>query len=171
MHVKLPDNKIARTEIINIFQQDLNADEIVFPESGFSAKECLINGKSMLFADYIAQHELDIKLPLVADYSGAQINISFQSIDNEKKEVHFYAPVFKGTVYKQASKITNYRDSFNNSIPKELNSESIEYSCNCILNYLYGELEGNKIALNGSMTFGEIAYQLLNQTFVYLVVE
>jgi hypothetical protein len=47
----------------------------------------------------------------------------------------------------------------------------VEFSCNCILNYLYGELEGKRTgALKGPMTFGEVAYQLLNQTMVYLKV-
>ncbi len=42
-------------------------------------------------------------------------------------------------------------------------------SCNCILNYQYGELEGRKIPpFTGPVTFGEVAYQLLNQTLVYV---
>ena len=44
-----------------------------------------------------------------------------------------------------------------------------EFSCNCILNYLYGELEGKVTeGMYGPVTFGEIAYQLLNQTLVYV---
>ena len=46
------------------------------------------------------------------------------------------------------------------------------FTCNCILNYVYSELEGKKTGtLTGPMTFGEIAYQLLNQTIVYLTIE
>jgi hypothetical protein len=46
------------------------------------------------------------------------------------------------------------------------------FSCNCILNYIYGNLEGKKLAgTAGPITFGEIAYQLLNQTMVYLEFE
>lgn len=42
-------------------------------------------------------------------------------------------------------------------------------SCNCILNYLYGELEGKTTgSFTGPATFGEIAYVLLNQTLVKL---
>lgn len=45
------------------------------------------------------------------------------------------------------------------------------FACNCILNYLYSELEGKKVpTMLGPMTFGEIAYQLLNQTLVYLTI-
>jgi len=43
------------------------------------------------------------------------------------------------------------------------------YTCNCILNFLYGELEGKVIgSFDGPVTFGEIAYQLVNQTLVYV---
>ena len=42
------------------------------------------------------------------------------------------------------------------------------FSFNCILNYLYGNLNGKKIPpYTGPVTFGEIAYQLVNQTLVY----
>jgi hypothetical protein len=45
------------------------------------------------------------------------------------------------------------------------------FSCNCVLNYLHGQLEGRHTgALLGPMTFGEIAYQLLNQTLVHVSV-
>lgn len=49
---------------------------------------------------------------------------------------------------------------------------SPEFSCNCILNFLYSELEGKRTGeLIGPVTFGEVAYQLLNQTLVYLQIE
>ena len=38
-----------------------------------------------------------------------------------------------------------------------------------MLNYVYGELENKHTgSLTGPMTFGEIAFQLLNQTLVYV---
>ncbi|MEO0003956.1 MAG: hypothetical protein RLZZ22_1648, partial [Pseudomonadota bacterium] len=43
----------------------------------------------------------------------------------------------------------------------------VVFSCNCILNFLFGELEGKAIGgVEGPITFGEIGYQLLNQTMV-----
>jgi hypothetical protein len=46
------------------------------------------------------------------------------------------------------------------------------FSCNCILNFLYGGFEGKRINnFNGPITFGEIAYQLINQTLVYVLIE
>jgi len=48
----------------------------------------------------------------------------------------------------------------------------VAFSCNCILNFLYGELAGRSISpLHGPVTFGEIAHQLLNQTMVVLRVQ
>jgi hypothetical protein len=45
------------------------------------------------------------------------------------------------------------------------------FSCNCILNYLYAELEGKRTgAITGPITYGEIANLLLSQTLVRLLV-
>jgi len=40
-----------------------------------------------------------------------------------------------------------------------------------VLNYVYGELENKRTGnLTGPMTFGEIAFQVLNQTLVHVTV-
>src|SRR2546428_12260923 len=46
-------------------------------------------------------------------------------------------------------------------------SHEVPFACNCVLNFLYGKLEGTHAGLAGPFTFGEIAFQLLNQTMVY----
>lgn len=169
MHVSLPKSKYADISIANIFNQG-SGDTIEFPETGFQAKDAIINGKKQSFVDYLAQKQLDIRLPLVADYSGSMINISFQGIDKANNVVNFYAPVFKGVVYKHAAPIDDYIKQFSNLI-SEVGDQDITFSCNCILNYLYSQLEGKKTgSITGPITFGEIAYQLLNQTMVTLVV-
>ena len=46
------------------------------------------------------------------------------------------------------------------------------FSCNCILNFLYANLEGMRTGeATGPFTFGEIAYIQLNQTLVYVTFE
>ncbi|MGO9017966.1 MAG: DUF6976 family protein [Syntrophobacteraceae bacterium] len=70
----------------------------------------------------------------------------------------------------------NYVEGFNSTTFEEfLPAKSIRrtyYACNCILNFLYGELEGKKTGnITGPMTFGEIAYQLLNQPMVFLEID
>src|SRR5437867_2005630 len=47
-------------------------------------------------------------------------------------------------------------------------THDVAFACNCVLNFLYGKLDGARVGLPGPYTFGEIGYQLLNQTMVYL---
>ena len=63
--------------------------------------------------------------------------------------------------------VDDYAKEFNRK-REEVGAHAPVFSCNCILNYLYCGLEGKKIPpYCGPVTFGEIAYQLLNQTLVY----
>jgi len=168
IHFELPEDKIARLEITNIFTQSEDDTVIEFFNDGFNCTTCLINGQETNLAKYIAENNIDTKLPIISDYSGALINVSFQSIEDET--VNFYAPVFKNRKYKFAESISDYVTSFNSKIKKV--ETKPEFSCNCILNFLYGELEGRIIDdVTGPITFGEIGYQLLNQTLTFLFIE
>lgn len=168
MHVTLDSTKVANIGIVNILSQG-DGDSIEFPDTGFSASTCLINGIENNFADYMIEKNIDNKLPLVADYSGAMINVSVREIDQDNKSVSFFAPVFSGVEYKIAAPVADYVSAFQSALPK---LGSVTFSCNCVLNYLYSELEGKTTrGMTGPMTFGEIAYQLLNQTLVYLTIE
>lgn len=167
--VPLPPDKMARVDIVNLFTQG-NGDTITFPESGFSAATALINGKPTVFADYLDERKIDTHLPLVADYCGAMINVSIKGVSSSDRRVEFYAPVFTGQTYKVAAPVVDYVGSFQAVLPA--NVHGLVFSCNCILNYLYSNLEGKKTGgVVGPITFGEIAYQLLNQTLVYLAIE
>jgi hypothetical protein len=169
MHVELPSDKVAQLDILNIFQQG-EGDVIEFLDDGFEAQEAFINGRRQSLADYIVSSRIDLKLPLVADYSGALINTSFQSVDASTGSVKFYAPVFLGAKYRQATQSGTYIESFTRELG-EKRGESVLFSCNCILNYVYAGLEGKRTGnMTGPVTFGEIAYQLLNQTLVYLTI-
>jgi len=168
LHIGVPEDKAVTIGVINIFSQDEESPIIEFLEEGFSATKCLINGEEAVFADYIAKNEIDTKLPLVGDYSGNGVNISFKSIGSGV--VNFYAPVFTGIKYRIAKPISNYAEEFNSHL-SDFRDTNAAFSCNCILNFLYGELEGKSIEhFNGPITFGEIAYQLVNQTLVYVSV-
>ena len=169
MHIKLPENKVPVLDIINLFDQG-NGDLITFNSTGFSVSDCCINGKKQSFAAYLKEKKIDTKLPLVADYCGAMINTSFQLVDVENNKVSFYGPVFEGIDYKIAKPVFDYIREFTSIISRS--DITPFFTCNCILNYVYSELEGKKTGtLTGPMTFGEIAYQLLNQTMVYLTIE
>ncbi len=164
MHLALPRTVTPTIDIVNIFEQGAG-DAIRFEKTGFGATHCLVNGERRDFAQYLSQTKADTRLPLVADYCGALINIAIQSVD-PAKGVGFYAPVFEGVTYKLAAPVADYAAEFRRRMPT---GRSPAFSCNCILNYLYGELEGKRTeGFVGPITFGEIAYQLLNQTLVYV---
>lgn len=167
LHVELPESDEVSVEIINLFQPG-DGDTIGFRESSFSVSDALINGKPANFAAYLTGHETDTRLPLVADYNGAMINVSIQKVDPAAGTVDFYAPVFPGINYHVAAPVGDYVASFAAHLPS---GSEPAFACNCILNYVYAGLEGRSTApLFGPMTFGEIAYMLLNQTAVSLTV-
>ncbi len=169
MHVTLPPDRFAQIGIVNLFKQG-TGDKIRFTTSGFSAEACLVNGKPTNFAEYVQASQLDTRLPLVADYCGAMINVSIKEVDAQAGRVDFYAPVFDDVEYRIAAPVTDYVAAFRAAAPQP--SGPIAFCCNCILNYLYSELEGKQVErMFGPMTFGEVAYQLLNQTLVYVTIE
>jgi len=171
MHCKLPVGKSASIDIVNIFEQDPEGDVISFDAAGFEAKECFVNGVKTNLYDYIQTKQIDTKLPLVADYSGAPINISIQTFDEEQKLTKFYAPVQPRAEYRFARPIKNYIAEFERQVDS-IDNENVALSCNCILNYLYSELNGKQIdGFYGPFTFGEISYIVVNQTLVYLSIK
>ncbi|WP_075185030.1 DUF6976 family protein [Teredinibacter haidensis] len=168
IHIPLPDNQFAQIKTVNLFEPGDGA-AIQFPENGFTVSNCKVDGEEYNLADYVKENSIDTRLPLVADYSGVKVNVSIQELGDG--DVTLYAPVFPGVEYRFAKPVGDYVSEFNEAIPAADNN-SIAFSCNCILNFLYSELEGKKTGkLTGPMTFGEIAYQLLNQTLVYLTLE
>lgn len=169
MHFELPDDKHGAVSILNLFSQGAG-DTLTFPETGFEVKECQVNGAPRNLAEYLVEKGIDTRLPLVADYLGAQINVSFQSVDLERKNVVLYAPVFPLIEYKIAAPVADYERQFAEELEKT--GAKPAFACNCILNYLYANLEGKKTGnMVGPITFGEVAYMLLNQTMVYLTFE
>jgi len=167
MHVSLPLNKVADIGITNTFEQG-DGDVITFAASGFSARDAFVNGERVNFRDYIQERRFDMKLPLVSDYSGTMINVSFVEKIGPHGEVSFYAPVFRGVEYKHAKPVHNYIEQFIRNSSGAVGVQ-ILVSCNCVLNYVYsGFKNSDALYTSGPFTFGEIAYQLLNQTMVYL---
>jgi PAS domain S-box-containing protein len=167
MHAALPKGKTAVIGIINIFEPS-EGDVLTFRGTGFSAAEVLVNGKSRSFPEYIAEKKLDTKLPLVANYGGAMINVSFREVDAANGKVEFFAPLFKGVQYRHAKPLGDYLQAFLEQKPQGI-EDRLMFSCNCVLNYLYSGLEGKRTTgFTGPITFGEVGYQLLNQTAVYL---
>lgn len=170
LHVPLPENVSANVNIVNLFAQG-SGDVLEFSDSGFDAATCLVNGAPTSLATYLTQIGHDTRLPLVADYSGALINVSLKAVDQELDRVEFYGPVFPQLAYRLAQPFAGSYESAFGAAVADLPQQA-GFSCNCILNYLYSELEGKRTGhVTGPMTFGEIAYVLLNQTMVHLTLE
>jgi hypothetical protein len=166
MHIELPREYQAKIGIVNIFEQG-DGDAIQFPATGFESSNCIIDGKHRSVADYFGRSEFDTRLPFVANYSGTKCNVSIRSLDIPGNKITFFAPVFEGVTYRHAKRVGDYAQSFLAAIPQDIGDAV--FCCNCVHNYVHGELEGRRTgALQGPMTFGEIAYQLLNQTLVHV---
>ena len=167
MRLKLPADRLAHINIINPFRPG-QGDTICFPTTGFSAATALINGKEQNFAEYLQRAKADTRLPLVANYCGAMVNVSLKNMGAPNGRVDFFAPVVSGVEYRLAIPVEDYVSEFEARL-RELSPDHVLFSCNCILNYLHSRLAGHRTgALVGPVTFGEIAFQLLNQTLVYI---
>jgi hypothetical protein len=167
MHVGLQGDYAAEADIINLFTQG-EGDDIIFPEGGFSAGICHVNGKEVNFAEYLRTHRADTSLPLVSSYAGAMINVSFQA--EHENWVEFYAPVVAGRTYRLAAPVGDYPRAYGAYCAEQQAGAALSF--NCILNYQYAALEGKTTGgFIGPVTFGEIAYILLNQTLVRLDVK
>ncbi|MEO0032903.1 MAG: hypothetical protein RIS94_2661 [Pseudomonadota bacterium] len=165
--VSFEGDALARPEIVNPFRAG-NGAVLHFAEPGFLHRTCIVDGEVTDFAMYLRANGLDQgKLPLVGDHGGAPINVSVQRIDDEGM-VHLYAPVFAGIDYRFAAPVDDYAAALTTGIDAQT-TDGACWSCNCILNFMFGELEGKSIGgIAGPVTFGEIAYQLVNQTLVTL---
>ncbi|AZT85239.1 hypothetical protein EHN06_17705 [Marinobacter sp. NP-4(2019)] len=169
LHVQLPEHESVTVHTVNLFEAG-DGPELEFAATGFSAEDCLIDGQPGNLADTLQASGTDRRGPLVADYCGALVNVSIQAVDAQERSVRFYAPVFEGVRYRFAKPVDNYPEAFLAAMPED--SGEVLFSCNCILNYLDSNLEGQRTGqLTGPITFGEVAYQLLNQTAVYLTLE
>jgi hypothetical protein len=169
MQVTLPPTHAADVHVVNIFEQG-DGEAITFPTDGFDVTTALIDGVPTDFAEYIEAHHLDTRLPLVADYYGVMVNVSFQAVDLPGRSVRLYSPVFAGLTYRHAKPVDDYALEFVSHLP-EGSADEPAFSCNCVLNYFYSEAPAQHLAaVRGPLTFGEVAYQLLNQTMVYLTI-
>ncbi len=168
IHVPLPPTLMAHIDIINLFEPG-DGPCIEFEQGGFGADSCRNNGREANLYDWMVGEKIDTRLPLVADYHGAMINVSVKGLDATRRRVEFYAPVFPSMPYRIARPVGEYTQTLEAATSHEELPGDLAFCCNCILNYAYGNLLGRKTGrFQGPMTFGEVGYQLLNQTLVHL---
>jgi len=174
MHVGLPAEKTAIIDIINIFEPNNNSPIIKFmdAEAKTQIHKCLIDGKETILSEYLKEINQGVSVPFVGSFGGAWLNATIFSIDYDEQIVTFATPVFPGINYRFAIELTDYPASFARAVEQRGNVTDVVFCCACYYNYLFGELEGKKSkGFNGPAAFGEIAYQLLNQTLVYITVK
>lgn len=166
LRVAWDDGSLAIPEIVNPFQTG-TGDVLTFDTGSFVQTECKVNGLRTPIAAYLKEKGLDQgKEPLIGDYSGSRINVALQKIDETSGEATFYAPLFPGVDYRFAAPLPDYSAAFAQALAGK-NGDGVFWSCNCVLNFLFGDLAGKTIGgVAGPITFGEIAFQLLNQTMV-----
>jgi hypothetical protein len=159
MHITFPENKYAELCIFNPYKQG-TGDEITFDYSSMIAKDAFINGKKRNLAAYLRETGFVPNVPFVANYAGAMLNVECFAIEND--EVFMAAPFFPGITYKISEIDGNIADP-------ELTGSEIIFSVTCIVNYMNPDFcERYLTKMNGPVVYGEIAYQLLNQTTVYV---
>lgn len=168
LHFELPAGMHAEVDAVNLFEQG-DGDTITFPRTGFEVTACFVNGEPRRFSDYLTQNGIGTRLPLVADYLGARVNVSFKTIDVAHGRVELYAPVFPFVKYRIAKPVDDLERRFNEELDRC--AARPLFACNCVHNYLHGKLVGKRTGdVVGPITFGEIAYMLLNQTMVTLTI-
>ena len=167
LHVELPEDRVAIVNVVNIFTADEKSPIIEFDTEEFFTKDFIVDGKKECIVDYAAKHNINLKLPFVAEYSGSEINSTIVNIGDDKV-ITFGAPLFKGIKYRFAKPLDDYAGAFVSKITGIENKECV-FTCNCISNMLYGDLQKYDLGgFYGPYVYGEIAYQLVNQTLVYL---
>jgi len=170
MHIELPKNLVARTEILDLDTIDENSKSVVFPKDGFAQKECLIDGKPGVFSDFLKEYRDTTGRisPIICNMNGALVNRDVNSIDWNTGDVTFFSPAYEGDVYYMSKQIGDYQQLMNEAFAKKKN---VSLCISCGSYYLGGDLTGKNVSLNGVYAFGEIAFQLLNKTIVTLEID
>ncbi len=167
LHVELAATSMVNIDLVNPFIQG-GGPAIVFSDTGFNGGACTIDGRLTNFAKYLAGNNIDLSMPLVANYAGALVNVSIRKVEAECEEVQFFAPVVAGEVYRLAKPRADYARCIT-ACARSLDRPENALVCRCILNHLNPRLASADTAgFVGPVTFGEIAYILLNQTLVVL---
>lgn len=168
LHVSLPLQKTVNIGIINIFSPKKESPVITFKNEGMSAKNCLIDGEEYNLAEYLSENKINIRLPLIADCTEDGINVSIDKVKDGM--VYFGAPVYEGVNYRLSDEVGDYTQAFRRRIEK-FKGRNFVFSCNCVLNYVFGELDGKDLGgFYGPVCYGEIAGSFFTQTLVYLEV-
>ena len=181
LYVSLPPRCFAQLHIANLFMPGDGPDIKFLEPDLYNAKDCLIGGTRQNLAHYMAAQNLDRRLPLVADHEGALLNLSILRRDARAGCVSFLAPVSTSLTYRFAESVTDYPAEFLHATA-DIDLHQAAHSCICMLHYFFAGLDNapgprdtKKLRLPGPpivapVTFGQIAYTILNQTLTSLTI-
>ena len=162
MHVSLPETKFAEVHIFNPYKLG-DGDSIRFEEDTMFITDAIINGEKRNFAKYLRDIGYDMLMPLSANYAGAVINNVICAIDGEQTPMS--APVFKFLEYRLAKIDDNISEP-------SLLCDKILFSLTCIGNFIQPDICAQYLKkMNGPVVYGEIAYQHICQTTVYVTID
>jgi len=162
MHISLPETKFAEIHTFNPYKQGVG-DSIMFEQNSLVVTDAIINGERRNFAEYLRGIGYDMLMPLVANYSGEMINDVVCAMDGDV--VPMSAPVFSHVDYRIAVVDESITEP-------SLVSDQIVFSVTCIGNFLQPDICAQYLRkMNGPVVFGEIAYQQIGQTTVYVIVD
>jgi hypothetical protein len=180
LYVSLPSHYFAQLHIANLFAPG-TGPEIRFPQPGQTGDgDCLIGGERGNLARYIAERGIDRRLPLVADHEGALLNVTILMADSQSGRVMFLSPVSPALTYRFAEDVLDYAAEFTRAAA-EIELDQAAHACICALHYHYAGLipshdsdlpPHNTTApdITAPVTFGQIAYTVLNQTLTCLTI-
>lgn len=170
MYVTLPPLLFAQLHVVNLFSPNSGPD-IRFPAgSQVTDGSCLIDGQENNLARYMAENNVDPRLPLIADHDGALLNVSILSANPKSGEVSFLTPVYPTLSYRFAEDLLDYSAEFTHAAA-ELELTDAVLSAVCVLNFAYAGLgEPRGLPFTAPATFGQIAYTVLNQTLTCLTI-
>ncbi|MDR1865858.1 MAG: hypothetical protein LBR08_09855 [Bacteroidales bacterium] len=158
MHVGLPAGKYAEVHIHSPFK--IRPDTaIVFDENTTHPTDVLINGEKRRLEEYMVSRNISFQYPLIANMAGINICVSFYY--DVKPLTTMGTALFKGLTYYFSEPDTDMRIW---EIPHD------RIYALCCLYYVLEPDPERLCQMTGPATYGEIGYQVVSQSIVYLTI-
>lgn len=178
LYVSLPPQYFAQLHIANLFSPGEGPDIRFLQPGQIIDGDCLIGGERGNLARYIEEKDIDRRLPLVADHEGALLNVAILQAEAADGRMTFLAPVSPALTYRFAEEVLDYEAEFTRAA-EDIALDQAAHACICVLHYHHTGLAQPFQAadeprrgpdITGPVTFGQIAYTVLNQTLTCLAI-
>jgi hypothetical protein len=155
MHVELPADKYAEIHIHSPFKIRPEVT-VVFEENTVSPQDAIINGERQNLREYMLRHNINFVHPLIVNLAGINICVTF---NYDAKQLTTMTALFKGVSY-----YFSEPDMQVWGIPQD------RIYALCCLYYVQNPDPERLCRMTGPVTYGEIGYQIVNQSIVFLTV-